>query len=145
MLGNVTRGVLIGAGAGAAIGVVGHMMNQKDDQSLDVGIPVRHLHTNAKMREVICRFKRLATQSAKAIELYTHMVRSCDAILALANSKGGDQFRANRANVGAVAAARALTRQALRTTELHMAPMAEDVEELEGMLNNILHNMLLDE
>ena len=144
MLANLIRGAAMGAAVGVAVGAAGHIMNQKGQASQDLGIVAPHVAQHAPLREIILRFKPIAAQTQEGQSLYVHMVRSCEAFMSLRDAKGAGQIKANRACFGAVAAAKQLTKQILRTNDLNAAPLNDDAEALESVLNNMLHNIMLE-
>lgn len=141
---RMMMGAAVGATIGATCALVRWGMHQKAQQAQDLGVVVRHVRADPQLMEILSRFKPLAQVSPHAEQLYQTLISQCEELYALAGAKGGAQIRANRLCAATIACARTLSKQALRSTDLSVAPLFTDVEELEGILNNFLHNMLLD-
>lgn len=145
MLPKVARGAAFGAAIGGALSAATYLIKAKTEENVNLGVDVVCLKSNPKMIELLSRFRAGASETQRGQQLYILMVKSCDDVLALSVSKAGaGQFKAHRASANAVAAARALTKVVLKSNDLRAGPASDDADELEGMLNNILHNMILD-
>jgi len=143
---SVLNGALYGAGIGAALGFVGHVMNGKAPvDPIHLGVDnLEHICGDKKLVELLYRFKSLSEASREGRELYEYLVRSCDAMYSYGPSpKGSDLFHLNRAFLCAVTAATKLTKQALKSNDLRTAPLMDDVDEVRTLLEARLHNSLL--
>ena len=90
------------------------------------------------------RFHAISNTSPDAKRLYQSLVGQCDELWGMSNAKGGAQIVAHRVTTSIVACAKHLSKQALRSTDMRLAPATSDVEELEGHVNNFLHNLMLN-
>ena len=141
---NVAKGAIFGAGVGATLGVVGHIMGNKDTiGDLDLGVEgIHHIHDH-KTLELLGRFKVFSAVSEEGRRLYVYMVKCVDSVYSNPEPKGAEMFHMNRAFLGATTSAKALLKQSLKSNELRTAPLMDDVEELRSLLESRLHNSMI--
>lgn len=140
---RVVLGSCVGALIGGGVSFAKWMMSQKALEAEDLGVEVVHIRRDPHLMEILSRFKPLSTISEQSRLLYTSLVTQCELLYGMAGATGGAQIKANRLCSAINICAQQLSKQALKSTDLSSAPLTTDVEELEGIVNNFLHNMML--
>lgn len=146
--------VLQGAGYGAAVGgaiVVAKMLLKGDGgDALELGVATKDLENrDPALVRVLLRFRPLRDVSERSKQLYDILVASCDFVVdaELRGARGAEQFKASRAGLQATSAAKALCREAAKPGPNSMSDAAFDahreIETVEAMLANHLHNLML--
>ena len=140
------KGAIFGAMAGAGIGFAGYIIKQKQLAASDLGVEVEHLRTDPAFMEILSRFKPLSEINDESRSLYRKMVQHSEMLKSMQarQVKGGEQIKVNRVCVSITTTCKALSKQALKSRDLGIAPLPSDVEELEAIVNNILHNIMMD-
>lgn len=141
---DALRGALVGAAGGAMLCALSNAARRRTAAARDIGVEVTFLRKNPYLLDMVARFQPLA-QCGETRPLYEAMARAADDLMCICETgRRGAGVRANRAACAVKAKAVALCRLTLskhddeRATEL-----MGDVEALEGLCNDSLHNLLL--
>ena len=145
------HGAGVGAALGAAVAVANFFIKQQANQVADLKIEAPTLCGHRELSLLISKFTPLRDLSDRTRDLYDTMVTSCDYVLEAEQRKvtGAEQLAASRAALATVSGARALCREAAKLTQRGVKCAADpfeamrDIETLEGLVNNHLHNIML--
>ena len=138
-------GAATGAAVGVAIAGVKCAMEHKKVTQDDLCVRTHNLAHAPQVVEALHRFQKVSHSSPEATRLYEALVRQCDELWGMQGARGGAQIKAHRITVSIEACAKQLSRQALRSNDMHLAPATSDVEELQGHVNSFLHNIMLSQ
>ena len=147
-LSKIFSGATIGALLGGTGAAILYAMESKKAAANNLGIDADYLQSDAQLSELISRFQQLGTN--KDLEfLYKKIVSSADGLLKCyidapeSKSKGALQFKANRLSYSTVQAAQQLCKKSFAQGNETAAELTREISNLEGMLNNHLHNMMI--
>lgn len=142
---SFTRNAVVGSLVGAGIGSILFYLKRSQPAAEDLGeyAGLTNLHNRSDLLQILQRFRVLASVSAQANAMYTDLITDCNDLLAYEDARGRRQIEANRLCVKIINCARKLSKQAVRSNDLHLVPLTSDVEELEAIVNNFLHNIML--
>ena len=149
--GAILKGVGVGAVLGGSIATANHFIAKSKAPAIDLKVPACALLQNAELSAVINGFTPLRDLSERTRNLYDTMVISCNYVVnaEMEKVKGSEQFKASRAALQTIASAKALCREAAKMTqkgaksETDPFEAMRDIETLEGLVNNHLHNIMI--
>lgn len=147
-LSKVVPGILIGGFLGGTGAAVLYAMESRKVSADNLGIEASFLQSDYQLSELISRYRCLATD--KNLEhLYKKVVTSADGLLKCyveaseSKTKGALEFKANRLSYATVQAANQLCKQSFARGNENAPELVRELQNLEGFLNNHLHNMML--
>lgn len=149
MLKQVASGAAVGAAVGAFAGWAIGAMKSRRASAEEVGAYAEHLGKDLQVAELVSRFKTISDHSDETRQLYATLVTSADEMVRLCQTARGEargvaSIRANRLAFASCASARKLCKIAFDEHKDENAPLlAAEVDNLEGHLNNYLHNLML--
>lgn len=149
---SVLQGAGIGAALGGGIAAAGYYMKLANNEVVDLKVDTRALKHDRELLLVLSRFTGLRDLSARTRQLYETVVSSCDFVLDAERraAKGAEQVKASRAAMQAIAAAKALCREAAKIVQTGRAceqdpyESMREIEALETQVNDHLHNSMLE-
>lgn len=147
----ILKGAGVGAILGGGVATASHYMRANAAAPVDLKVPARTLERNRELAQLVGKFTPLRDLSERTRNLYDTMVVSCNNVLSAEQSqvKGADQYKASRSALQTIASAKALCREAAKLTQRGVRCEADpfevmrDIETLEGLVNNHLHNIML--
>jgi hypothetical protein len=147
----VLQGASIGAVLGGGIAAANYYMKKHKNAVIDLKVPARYLHNNRELSQLLGRFTPLRDLSNQTRNLYDQMIISCNHVLSAEQNKakGGEQYKASRSALQTIASAKALCREAAKLTqrgaqcEADPFEVMRDIETIESLVNNHLHNIML--
>ena len=140
---KVLAGAAVGACAGAALAGAKAAMSRDPPRASQLGVATTHLSRHEAVVDVLLRFRAVASVSQEAHAYYTSLVAQCDRLFGMEGAKGGAQVQAHRLSADIGRTATRLSKQAVRSSDLHVAPLTSDCEDLEALVNNFMHNLML--
>ena len=153
MMSNIFADTLRGAAMGSVIGgglcFMSSMMKQRqssaNETGKELGISCVWLKADPQLCEIVSRYKELVTDDSQTQQLYKTIVESCDALIKIVHDdvRPTRQIHANRALVAAKASAMSLCRIAASKGSERAHELRRDIEQLESLCNNHLHNIML--
>jgi len=141
-------GAALGALIGAAWSSASYLLAARRAAAEQVLGEAPHLQRDLQLSELISRFRPLGAHSGELRLVYARLVDSCDRLLRCHDApgarRGSTPFKANRLAYQAKAAAVELCERAFAEYRDDSAPaMLREIENLEGLTNNHLHNIML--
>lgn len=145
---KIASGAAIGALIGGTGALVLGAMESRKASAGDLGVEAEYLQGDFQLCELVSRFKPLATDK-ELQHLYKRIVTSADGLLkcyvdaTTYKSKGSLQFKANRLSYATMQAATQLCKKSFASGNESAADLTREIPNLEGLLNNHLHNLML--
>lgn len=148
---SIAQGAGIGAALGGGAAAASYFMKQRKPPPIDVPGPTQSLRHDPELLRLVSGFTPLRGLSAETRRLYDTMVASCNHVLRAEQKRavGADQYMASRAALQASSSAKALCTEAAKLTRrgakcaVDPFEAMRDVETLDALVNNHLHNVML--
>jgi hypothetical protein len=136
---------------GGVISSIIDAMQTKRAESEDIGVEgLEYLAADGQLNEMVSRFRPLSEHSAELRTMYIQLAQNCnDLIKCYMNpqenkTKGALQFKANRLAFSAKNSAIKLCKQAFaRYKDARSHELLREIDNLEGLCNNHLHNLMI--
>ena len=145
---DAVRGAIIGAAIGAGLCAASHTMKarQRAAEGLRVrGRECQWLRADPQLNELVARFEDIAIFGSESVALFDNIVEGCETLLRCVHddTRSTRAIHANRALSSAIRAAKTLCRVAMAKGSDRAHELLRDVDQLEALGNNHMHNMMI--
>ena len=146
---DTIKGVIIGGIIGGTLSFFSSMMKVKQQTAnrLDenMGFETNWLKADTELCEVVSRYREITGYGDESVQLYKNVVKNCDQLVELVydDTRKTRAIHANRCFVAAKTSATALCRFAIAKGSERAQELLRDIDLLNDLLNNHLHNIMV--